>query len=113
MPQPKSPCPVCSGTKVFRTDPNSLNFSAATHQCQTCGAKLTSTLKWRRATSTIVIGLFLVLLGLATYEASKQLAVIPQPVRFIAFLGFLGGVFGYSANRVIAAIEYKPWLPRQ
>lgn len=61
---------------------------------------------------TVAVGIVLMLLGLAGYEASRQLLSISPAVRLVAFLAFLGGVFGYSAQRVIKAIEYKPWLPK-
>ncbi len=52
------------------------------------------------------------LLGVAVYEASKQLHFITPATRFVAFLAFLGGVFGFSAQKVSKAIEYKPWVPK-
>ena len=73
---------------------------------------MTSLLSWKKEASTVAVGIALMLLGLACYEASKQLPSITPPVRLVAFLAFLGGVFGYSAQRVIKAIEYKLWLPK-
>jgi hypothetical protein len=108
---PTNPCPVCRGTSVVRIDPNSLNFAAATHRCETCGSNLKSVLKWSTGALTVAIGLLFISLGLAAYEASKQLPAIPHAIRLIVFLSFLGAVFGYSANRVLKAIEYKLWQP--
>ena len=52
------------------------------------------------------------LIGLAAYEVAMQLSFITPAMRFIALLAFLGGVFGYSAQKVAKSIEYKPWVPK-
>ncbi len=52
------------------------------------------------------------LIGLAAYEGSKQVNFITPPMRFVAFLAFLGGVLGYSSQRVIKSIKYKPWVQK-
>ncbi len=69
-------------------------------------------LTWGAAAKIVAVGLFLMLLGLATYEASEHLRVLPPPVRLPLFVAFLGGVFGYSANRVLKALAYEPWQQR-
>jgi hypothetical protein len=52
------------------------------------------------------------LIGFAAHELSKQLDFITPVMRFVAFLAFLGGVFGYSSQKVVKSIEYKQWVPR-
>ena len=101
---PTNPCPVCGETQVVRIDPNSLNFSAVSHQCTVCTAILTGILSWKVAAKTTAIGLAFMLCGLAAYEASKLLTSIPNGVRLVAFVTFLASVFGYSANRIVSAI---------
>jgi hypothetical protein len=105
-------CPICGSTKIVRVDPNSLKFAAPSHSCEACGAELLGSLGWRNALSTLAIGLFLMSLGFAAFEASKSIAAIAPPLRFVAFLAVLGGVFGFCANRVLQAIELRPWQPK-
>jgi hypothetical protein len=73
---------------------------------------LTGTLQWRKGVSAVVVGLSLMLLGFAIYEASRQVPAIPDPARLLAFLAFLSAVLGYSGRRVVKSIEFKPWLPK-
>lgn len=111
-PPPTSSCPVCNGKNVVRIEPNSLNLAVPTHQCNTCGAKLKSVLKWSTSALTVGVGLLYMLIGLAAYEASNHLPALPPVARFIILLSFLGAVLGYSANRILRSIEYKLWQPR-
>ena len=80
--------------------------------CETCGQELTSALTWRSAASAVAVGLSLILLGVAGFEALGRLSTITPAVRLILFYGYLGGVFGYSAQRVLKSMEYRPWSPK-
>jgi hypothetical protein len=108
----RNSCPLCRNAKVVRINPTSLDLRAPTHQCQGCKAELTGTLRWQKGVQVVAVGAALMLLGVAAYEASKQLSALSPGARFAALLAFLGGVVGYSANRVVNAIEYKLWQPR-
>jgi multisubunit Na+/H+ antiporter MnhG subunit len=69
-------------------------------------------MNWKKGALIVAVGVVLMLVGVAGYEVSKQLLFITPGVRFVAFLALLGGIFGYSAQRVAKAIEYKPWAPK-
>jgi hypothetical protein len=110
---PTSTCPSCRSAAIVRIDPDSLKLGAATHQCHGCGAKLKGTLKWQKGIQIVMLGVLLMLLGVAAYEASEQLPALPQSVRLVSLLAFLSAVVGYSAKRVVKSLEYVPWQPRR
>jgi len=107
-----NPCPVCEGRSVVRINPNSLNLAAATHQCVTCGAKLTSVLNWKSGVLSVVMGTLLMLLSLAAFEFLEQITALPEALRVVFLFAFLGGTFGFFANRVLKSIEFRVWQPR-
>jgi uncharacterized protein (DUF983 family) len=105
-------CPACGGSDVIRVDPYSLNFAKASHGCQTCGAELSSHLKWSKAAAEFGIGALLLLVGFAVCEMSKHLPSITPKMRLVAFLALMGGVLSFSAQRIFKAIEFKPWVQK-
>ena len=96
----------------MRADPITMSFAQASHRCETCGAKLSSHLRWSKGASEVAIGILLLLVGFAAYEASEHLPAVSPSVRLIAFFAFMGGVFGFTGQRVIKAIEFRPWVPK-
>ena len=111
-PKPTNPCPACGGKRVVRVHPTTLSLAQASHQCETCGAQLASHLKWSKAVTELLIGIFLVLLGFAAFKVSEQLPAATPLIRFFGLLALLGAVFGFSAQRVTAALEFRLWVPK-
>jgi RsiW-degrading membrane proteinase PrsW (M82 family) len=59
------------------------------------------------------MGTLLMLLSLAAFEFLEQITALPEALRVVFLFAFLGGTFGFFANRVLNSIEFRVWPPRQ
>lgn len=101
-------CLACGKASVIHIEPVTVPPTKPTHTCEACGATFVTRLN-PSAWYSFAMGLLLMLAVFGLYEFSESIQGIAPEVRVIAVVVLLGGVYGFSASRVLRAIELKAW----